>query len=82
MLHSTVTAKGQTTIPGEIRHALNIKPGGRLEYAVEGDRAIIRVYPGTRALRGLLAGDQGRGFSFRQIRNAAAKAVHRRRVRP
>ncbi len=37
MSHSTVTSKGQTTIPGEIRKALQIKPGDKLEYVVEGD---------------------------------------------
>ncbi len=45
MLHSTVTSKGQTTIPEKIRKALRIKPGDKLEYEVEGDRATIRVHP-------------------------------------
>jgi AbrB family looped-hinge helix DNA binding protein len=31
MTHSTITSKGQTTIPGKIRKALRIKPGGKLE---------------------------------------------------
>jgi AbrB family looped-hinge helix DNA binding protein len=73
MIHSTVTKKGQTTIPVEVRSALQIKPGDRLEYAVKGDRAIIRVAPGTRALRGALASDRGRGMTFSEIREAAAK---------
>jgi len=34
--HSTVTSKGQTTIPGEIRKALQIKPGDKLEYWSKG----------------------------------------------
>jgi antitoxin PrlF len=75
MLHSTVTSKGQTTIPGGIREALGIKPGDKLEYAVEGDRATIRVHPGTRSLKGALASRKGRGMSFSQIRAAAAKAA-------
>jgi AbrB family looped-hinge helix DNA binding protein len=32
MTHSTVTNKGQTTIPGKIRKALRIRPGDTLEY--------------------------------------------------
>jgi AbrB family looped-hinge helix DNA binding protein len=75
MLHSTVTSKGQTTIPGKIRKALRIKPGDKLEYAVEGDRATIRVHPGTRALKGALASKKGKGMSFAQIREAAADAA-------
>ena len=73
MLHSTVTSKGQTTIPGKIRKALGIKPGDRLEYAVEGDRASIRVHPGLRSLKGALASRKGRGMSFSEIRAAAAE---------
>jgi len=82
MLHSTVTSKGQTTIPGEIRDALNIKPGDRLEYEVEGDRVTIRVHPGTEALKGALASTKGRGMSFDQIRQAAARAARRRIEKP
>ena len=78
MLHSTVTSKGQTTIPGKIRRALRIQPGDTLEYLVEGDHATIRVHPGTRSLKGVLASKRGRGMSFSQIREAAAKATRDR----
>ena len=75
MPHSTVTSKGQTTIPGEIRAALRIKPGDRLDYAIDGDHATIRVNPGTRSLKGVLASTKGKGMSFAQIRAAAGKAA-------
>jgi AbrB family looped-hinge helix DNA binding protein len=75
MPHSTVTSKGQTTIPGKIRKALRIKPGDKLEYAVEGNHATIRVHLGTRSLKGVLASKKGKGMSFAQIREAAAKAA-------
>ena len=78
MLHSIVTSKGQTTIPGKIRKALGIKSGDRLEYAVEGDHATFRVHPGTRSLRGVLASKKGKGMSFSQIREAAAMAARGR----
>jgi len=78
MLHSTVTSKGQTTIPRKIRKALRIKPGDKIEYVMEGDRATIRVHPGTRSLRGILASRKGKGMSFARIRAAAAKAARRR----
>ncbi len=79
MPHSTVTRKGQTTIPGEIREALRIKPGDRLEYELRGPSALIRVHPGARALAGALASDKGRGWSFAQIREEAAARERRRR---
>jgi AbrB family looped-hinge helix DNA binding protein len=75
MPHSTVTSKGQTTIPGEIRQALGIKPGDKLQYAVEGDHATLRVHPGLASLGGILASKKGKGMSFAQIREAAAKAA-------
>jgi antitoxin PrlF len=79
MLHSTVTSKGQTTIPGEIRKALQIKPGDKLEYVVDGDHATIRVHPGTRSLKGALASKKGKGMAFAQIREAAAAKAARNR---
>ena len=78
MPHSTVTSKGQTTIPRQVRRMLRIRPGDKLEYIVEGDRAAIRVHPGLRALKGALASKKGRGLSFAEIRKAAAKAARSR----
>jgi len=80
MTHSTVTSKGQTTIPGNVREALKIQPGDKLEYAVEGDHAIIRVHPGTRSLKGALASEKGSGLSFAEIRKVAAENTIRRRA--
>ncbi|HKW63603.1 MAG TPA: type II toxin-antitoxin system PrlF family antitoxin [Candidatus Acidoferrum sp.] len=78
MAHSTVTRKGQTTIPGEIRKALRIKPGDRLQYEVQTDAVTIRVHPGTRSLKGALVSKKGKKMSFGEIREAAAKAALRR----
>ena len=78
MPHSTVTSKGQTTIPRKIRKALRIQPGDKLEYVVEGDHVTVRVHLGTRSLKGLLASKKGKGMSFTQIREAAAKAARGR----
>jgi AbrB family looped-hinge helix DNA binding protein len=78
MPHSTITRKGQTTIPFEIRSALQIKPGDKLQYSFEGDHATIRVHPGIRSLKGALASKKGSGMSFAAIRKAAAKRPMRR----
>ena len=77
-MHSTITSKGQTTIPEKIRRALRIKPGDRLEYEVEGDRATIRVHPGIRSLKGVLASKKGMRMSFAEIRDAAAESARTR----
>jgi antitoxin PrlF len=78
MLHSTITKKGQTTIPGEVRAALNIRPGDRLDYKLEGNSVSMQVHPGTRSLAGALASTKGKGLSFNEIRKAA-QAVARKR---
>lgn len=75
MLHSTVTSKGQTTIPEKIRKALRIRPGDKLEYELQSNQATIRVHPGIRSLKGVLASNKGKGMSFAEIREAAAQAA-------
>jgi len=78
MQHSTVTSKRQTTIPEKIRKTLQIKPGDKLDYAVEGDHA-IRVHPGVKSLKGALPAKR-EGMSFAEIREAAAGAARGREV--
>ena len=54
---STITSKGQTTIPGEVRRHLKLKAGDRVEFIVEADGKGVLV-PATvdvRELKGLLA---------------------------
>lgn len=45
MQESTVTAKGQTTVPRQVRKALGLRPGDRLRYQVlgEGEVRIART---------------------------------------
>jgi AbrB family looped-hinge helix DNA binding protein len=57
MAVSTITSKGQATIPGEIRRHLKLKAGDRLEFLVELDGRVILV-PATvdvADLKGFLA---------------------------
>jgi len=42
-LSSTVTSKGQTTIPKVIRDQLNLKTGDRVEFIVEEDGRVVLV---------------------------------------
>jgi AbrB family looped-hinge helix DNA binding protein len=67
-----LTSKGQTTIPAPVRDALNLKPGDKIIYELEGDRATLRRWHGAAALKGILAAKKGAGLSFAQIRAAAA----------
>jgi AbrB family looped-hinge helix DNA binding protein len=38
---TTLTVKGQVTIPKQIRDALNLKPGSQLDFAVNKDGQVV-----------------------------------------
>jgi AbrB family looped-hinge helix DNA binding protein len=41
MYESTITAKGQTTLPKDVRDLLGLEPGDRIRYLVAGDSVRI-----------------------------------------
>lgn len=45
MLITTVTSKGQATIPSSIRKKLGLKPGERVIFEEEGDKVVVRKIP-------------------------------------
>ena len=54
MAISTLTSKGQTTIPQEVREALGLRPGTRIVFEINGDSAVLRRQPGVMSLYGAL----------------------------
>jgi len=42
---STITAKGQTTVPKSVRRALGVDYGGRIAFRVEGNSVSIHAMP-------------------------------------
>jgi AbrB family looped-hinge helix DNA binding protein len=52
---STVTSKGQVTIPKAIRERLGLSEGDTLEFSVdEGGRIVVRPAPGGKGVCGVL----------------------------
>ncbi len=48
MSYSTITTKGQTTIPKSVRDAAKLKPGDRIHFSVSVDGTItVRVKNGS-----------------------------------
>ncbi len=41
MSTSTLTSKGQTTIPKDVRERLNLQPGDRLEFVIDQDGRVL-----------------------------------------
>ena len=71
MQESTVTIKGQTTLPKPVREALGTQPGDKLRYVILGDEVrIMRARPAM-SLSGMLKG-QGRVLSLAEMEEAIA----------
>ena len=41
-MHSTISSKGQVTVPVEVRRKLGLVPGTRIEFELRGDGALLR----------------------------------------
>jgi len=63
-MRSTITSRGQTVIPAEVRHKFHLSPSDRLEWIVDGNT--IRVVPvkenAIEAFRGM-----GKGGSVKRL---------------
>lgn len=73
---SSVTSKGQVTIPKTIRDWLNIRPNDRVEFVREGNRVILVPVRTLKDLRGAVPA-RGR-IDFPEERRRAKAAVARR----
>ena len=60
MTHSTITSKGQTTLPAPIRRALHLKAGDRISYEIQGGSVVIRPQPGAMSVFGALKPPAGK----------------------
>lgn len=76
---STLTVKGQTTIPKEIRDSLHLKPKDKLLYVVSGDAVILRPLHGSlRGLKGLFKHVVRRPVEFHKLREETKRIVGKR----
>ena len=64
---TSVTSKGQVTIPKELRQQLGIRQGSRIEFVLVGDHAEMRV-------RSSPTGVPGSGFGMLKSRRHAVPA--------
>ena len=52
MSRSSISSKGQATIPKDVREHLKLKPGDQIEFVIQADGS-VRLEPATVALRSL-----------------------------
>jgi AbrB family looped-hinge helix DNA binding protein len=69
MAESTITAKGQTTVPAEVREQIHAAPGTRLVWTVTPDGTIV-VRAKTKSIKdlaGVLKAPKGKHVSVAQM---------------
>ena len=75
MTHSKITSKGQTTVPRQVRAALNLTAGDRIIYEVRGDHVVIRRNPTVADVAGVFKGKTKRPVAdYATERQAARQA--------
>jgi antitoxin PrlF len=77
MYESTITSKGQITIPKKIRELLKLNSGDRLEFMVESDGRVC-IYPlnvDVRSLSGILHKKGRRPIAISEMDAAIGEAV-------
>lgn len=74
VLHSTVTGKGQTTIPADVRSTLGLAVGDRVAYEVRNGQVTLRRHPGSGPVFGILKGKPRRPVDPAGERAAARRA--------
>ena len=77
MASSTLTSKGQTTIPKDIREYLNLQPGQRIDFIVDEEGRVI-LRPATlhiRDLAGILHREGRKPISVEEM-NRVIRARH------
>ena len=75
-MDSTITVKGQATIPKAIREYLRLKPGDRVKFFMHPDGSVVLLpkLPAA-ALRGMLKSRRRRPVSVADMTEAVAAAA-------
>jgi AbrB family looped-hinge helix DNA binding protein len=84
MTTTTLTSKGQTTIPKEVREQLGLAPGDVLKFTVLPDGAVIMRHakPRTESLAGMLYAPERPPVSIEAMEAAIAAAAAARALTP
>ena len=82
MHSSTITEKGQTTIPREVREYLHLKSQDKIVYVPDGERIYLRLVRGSILdLRGILAKKTKKPTDFHKLRQQMKKEIVKENLR-
>jgi antitoxin PrlF len=81
MATATVTSKGQITIPVQVRAAMGVDPGDRIEFVevAKGEFNIVAATRSVRELKGMFRGRRRKPVSIEEMNAAIAKGASRSR---
>ena len=77
MPRSTLTSKGQITIPKDVRDEMGLKPGDRVDFVKNrAGRFMLRpINTDFRALKGIIKSPLGRPITIKEMNDAIARGV-------
>ena len=77
MTTATVTSKGQITIPSQVRNALGLEAGDRVEFVEQGKGqfAIVAATRSVQELKGRFQGKKGKPVTIEEMNAAIGKRV-------
>ena len=75
MQESKITAKGQTTLPRDVRSALGLEPGDTVRYIVENDRVQMLKARHVSELAGMLHRPGQQTISLDEMNEAIASGA-------
>jgi antitoxin PrlF len=76
VFYGTMTSKGQTTVPAEVRDLLNLKPGDKIRYVVRNGEVAIKAKNKRLAdLAGRFAEPKRKTLTEDQMRDGIADAA-------
>ena len=82
MVTATLTRKGQTTIPKEVRDHLHVSPGDKLHFLIDAEGRVV-LRPATldvRQLKGMLKRKRAKPVSLEEMDRAIAEGAARKRA--
>lgn len=78
---STVTSKGQITIPKDIREYLKLQPGDKIDFIIEKEGKVV-IEPATldvKELEGILHRPHRKAISLQEMKTAVQRRFRRKK---
>lgn len=75
MLTSTITSKGQITLPAKFRREMGVKPSDRVLFTKEGKRVFVEKVPSLKSLYGSLSNSKVKSLSIDDMNKLINKGI-------